>query len=95
MIEYTLEFLAVAGVQEIFVFCKSHAEKIKSYIAHSKWSKPRSQIRIHTILAPQALGVGDVLREVDGKGLIHTDFILVSGNCVANMKLDKVLEEHR
>lgn len=33
LIEYTFEFLAVAGVQETFVFCKSHAEQIRAYIA--------------------------------------------------------------
>lgn len=52
-------------------------------------------MKIHTILAPHAYGVGDVMRELDSKSLIQTDFILVSGNVVSNMKLDKVLEEHR
>ena len=45
-------------------------------------------------MAPEAEGVGDVMRELDGKSLIHTDFILVSGNVISNMKLDAVLQEH-
>jgi hypothetical protein len=65
------------------------------FCRNSKWSKSRTTLKIHTILAPSAHGVGDVLRELDAKSLIQTDFILVSGTCVANMKLDKVLEQHR
>ena len=44
MIEYTLEFLAEAGVAEVFVFCCSHCEKVVEYIANSRWAKrvPRS-----------------------------------------------------
>jgi translation initiation factor eIF-2B subunit epsilon len=92
LIEYTLEFLAIAEVEEIFIFCKAHAEKIRSYIASSKWK--HSSIRIHTFFSPAANGVGDILRELDSKGLIQTDFILVHGDVVSNMKLEKVLKEH-
>lgn len=33
IIEYTFEFLAVSGVQEVILFCRSHADQIKQYIA--------------------------------------------------------------
>ena len=36
MIEYTLEFLAASGVQEIFVFCCAHAEQVISYVRDSQ-----------------------------------------------------------
>ena len=32
LIEYTFEFLAVAGVQEVFVFCCAHHEMIATYL---------------------------------------------------------------
>ena len=32
LIEYTLEFLANAGVQEVYVYCGSHAEQLEDYI---------------------------------------------------------------
>ena len=32
MIEYTLEFLASGGVEEVFVFCSSHSDQIQKYI---------------------------------------------------------------
>lgn len=34
LIDYTVEFLAVAGVQEIFVFCCAHAEKSRRTWKH-------------------------------------------------------------
>ncbi|KAJ1672594.1 translation initiation factor eIF-2B epsilon subunit, GEF, partial [Spiromyces aspiralis] len=33
ILEYTLEFLANSGVQEAFLFCKSHPQQIKDYVA--------------------------------------------------------------
>jgi translation initiation factor eIF-2B subunit epsilon len=41
------------------------------------------------------MSVGDALREMDARQLITTDFILTSGELVSNIKLDKILEEHR
>lgn len=35
MIDYTIEFLARAGVQQVFVFCLSHAEQVVEYIEGS------------------------------------------------------------
>lgn len=35
------------------------------------------------------------MRELDSKSLIQSDFVLVTGNVVSNMKLDRALEMHR
>ena len=32
LIEYTLEFLANAGVDDIFVYCGAHTEQVEEYI---------------------------------------------------------------
>jgi translation initiation factor eIF-2B subunit epsilon len=52
-------------------------------------------MKVTPVYTPAAHDVGDVMRELDVKQLIQSDFILVSGNVVSNMKLDKVLLEHR
>ncbi|KAF9216927.1 hypothetical protein BGZ59_007318 [Podila verticillata] len=92
LISYTFEFLAVAGVQEIFVFCCSHSDKVKEFV---KQYGKQSNMKIHTIVSQECMSVGDAMRELDAKQLIDTDFILVTGDVVSNMKLDKVLEELR
>ncbi|KAF9585534.1 hypothetical protein BGW38_001935 [Lunasporangiospora selenospora] len=92
LISYTFEFLAVAGVQEVFVYCCSHSEKVKAFVREYG---QQSNMRIHTIVSQELMSVGDAMRDLDAKQLIDTDFILVTGDVVSNMKLDKVLEEHR
>ena len=41
------------------------------------------------------MSVGDVMRDLDLKQLISTDFLLVSGDIVSNLPLERVLQEHR
>ena len=35
LIEYTLEFLANAGVNEVYLMCSAHADQIQEYIENS------------------------------------------------------------
>lgn len=93
LIEYTLECLASNNVMQIFIVCCAHAEKIKQYIAASKWAK--GPIEVEVIISEHHRSVGDVLREMDEKQLLVADFILVQGDLVSNAKLTKALEEHK
>ena len=34
LIEYTLEFLANAGVEDIFIYCGAHTEQVEQYIKY-------------------------------------------------------------
>ncbi|CAG8733574.1 2809_t:CDS:10 [Cetraspora pellucida] len=79
LIDYTLELLAVASVQEAYLFCREHYEIIKDYI--------------NTIATSEARSVGDALRELDAKQLINSDLILIYGDVVSNIHLDKVFSE--
>ncbi|KAJ8100477.1 nucleotide-diphospho-sugar transferase [Lipomyces tetrasporus] len=95
LLEYTFEFLALAGVSEVIVVCCAHADQIQEYIANSRWSNPSSPFTIETVLSPESVSVGDAMRDLDAKGLITSDFLLVSGDIVCNVPFDKVLAEHR
>lgn len=96
LIEYTLEFLAQTNVvSEVFLMCSSHADRIQEYIDKSKWTLPSSPFqKIHTILAVESRSVGDAVRDIDARGVITGDFILVSGDVVTNMDLNKALAAH-
>ena len=37
MLDYTIEFLAQNGVEEILIFCVWHASMLEEYISKSKW----------------------------------------------------------
>ena len=79
LIDYTVEFLAVSGVEEIFVYCCAHSDQLKEHLAQSRWNKPGSPVRLHTIIAEDCPSVGDALRDIDSQALIRSDFVLVSG----------------
>ncbi|KAF3939250.1 hypothetical protein ABW19_dt0203510 [Dactylella cylindrospora] len=95
IIEYTLELLAISGVEEVFLFCSAHSQQIKDYIEGSKWSRSSSPFQIHVLHSPSSLSAGDVMRELDMKGLIKTDFVLVSSDIVSNISLQPIIEEHK
>jgi len=94
MIDYTLEFLVSAGVQEIFILCCWKAQQIQAYISKSRWPEAPNVI-IRTIVSTRCLSTGDALREIYHMQIINSDFILVSGDVISNMKLDPILQAHR
>lgn len=94
LLEYTFEFLAKAGVCEVFLMCCSHADKIEDYIKKSKWSDSHSPFEIHTKKLTESMSVGDAMRDLDGTGSITSDFLLVSGDVVSNIDFTPVLEQH-
>ncbi|KAG7831387.1 hypothetical protein KL920_000907 [Ogataea angusta] len=96
LIEYTLEFLAQANVSEVYLMCCSHADQVQQYIDDSKWVHPSSPFtKIQTIMSLESRSVGDAMRDVDSRGLITGDFVLVSGDVVTNLDLSKVLATHK
>ncbi|KAL0075184.1 nucleotide-diphospho-sugar transferase [Phycomyces blakesleeanus] len=95
LIEYTLEVLAIADVVEVFIVCTSHIETIKAYFENSSWMSPQCKLNVQIVQTPDAMSVGDALRELDARQLITSDFILTIGDLVSNIKLDKALEAHR
>uniref|UniRef100_A0A3Q3L6N2 Translation initiation factor eIF2B subunit epsilon n=1 Tax=Labrus bergylta TaxID=56723 RepID=A0A3Q3L6N2_9LABR len=95
MIDYTLEFLTSTGVQETFVFCCWMASEIKDHLLKSKWCRPTSPNTVHIITSEQYRSLGDVLRDVDAKSLVRSDFVLVYGDVVSNIDISQALQEHR
>jgi translation initiation factor eIF-2B subunit epsilon len=99
VIEYTLEFLASNGVQEVFIYCGAHSENIERYIHESSRWSPGSAISpfssLEFIRVSDAHSIGDFLRDLDKRGIITGDFILVHGDLVSNIQLDAALAKHR
>lgn len=96
LIEYTFEFLATAGVEDVYVFCSAHADQIDEYIKTSKWTSPHSGFKkLRVIFSPNSASVGDAMRDLDAKQLITSDFLLVSGDVVSTLELHPILHQHR
>ncbi|CAG2240156.1 EIF2B5 [Mytilus edulis] len=95
MLDYTLEFLAAGGIQEIFVFCCHLADQIRTHIRNSKWNDSSSPCTVTPILSEGCLSMGDAMREIEDKSLIRSDFILVYGDIVSNLDLRSIIQEHK
>ena len=62
MLEYTMEFLAAGGVQEIFIFCCAHAESVERYVRESKLVRRLATVRVHVVEERFELAVRQLLR---------------------------------
>ncbi|KAH6891034.1 nucleotide-diphospho-sugar transferase [Thelonectria olida] len=98
LIEYTLEFLAMNGVNEVYIYCGAHTDQVEDYISRSRWSIasrtcPFSVLQF--VRVADARSVGDVLRDLDKRSLVDGDFIIVHGDLVSNIMLDGALAAHR
>ncbi|KZP24752.1 nucleotide-diphospho-sugar transferase [Athelia psychrophila] len=96
LLDWTFESLALAGVQEIFVVCRSHANLVKAAIRESKWSRPSSGLKIVPIVtAKETFSAGDAMRDVYTHGIITSDFVLVTGDLVSSVRIDEVVRAHK
>ncbi|XP_066459156.1 translation initiation factor eIF2B subunit epsilon isoform X2 [Eleutherodactylus coqui] len=95
LIDYTLEFLTATGVKETFVFCCWMANDIKEHLRNSKWCQATSSNIVRVVTSELYRSLGDVLRDVDAKSLVRSDFLLVTGDVVSNINVEAALQEHR
>lgn len=91
LLSYTLECLKMSGVQEVFVYCTSFADRIKQYLTIVDWPG----MTITAIINEECRSLGDAMRDLDAKGLLRQDFILLSGDTVANANLGPILNQHK
>ncbi|KAI9750733.1 MAG: hypothetical protein M4579_006334 [Chaenotheca gracillima] len=89
LIEYTLEFLANAGVDKIFLYCGAHTDQVEDYISASKW---KGKVEV---LKNAARSIGDAMRDLDHRDILSGDFLIVTGDVVSNVPLEVPLAEHR
>lgn len=93
LLDYTLEWLSSNSVEEIFVVCCAHAEQIEDHLKATGWLSS-GRIIVHTVVSTNCLSMGDALRLLDHKDIIKTDFVLVTGDVISNMRLKEALDAH-
>jgi translation initiation factor eIF-2B subunit epsilon len=88
----------MSGVSEIYVYCGAHTAEVENYLNSSRWhpaTSPGSPFAHLEILKSTARSVGDALRDIDNRGVITGDFLLVHGDLVSNLQIDGALTAHR
>lgn len=94
ILAYTLDFLKGSGVQEVILYCTDFALEIRKYLAGEvgTWG----EMVITTIGNEDCRSLGDAMRDLDAKGLLRSDFILIStGDTISNVNLLPILEQHK
>ena len=62
----------------------------------SKWSRPSSGIKIVPIVtAKETFSPGDAMRDIYTHQIITSDFVLVTGDLVSNVRIDEVVRVHK
>jgi translation initiation factor eIF-2B subunit epsilon len=95
ILEYTLDFVAQSGVQEVFISAGSHTEQVEKFVNASRWKQKTSPFKKIVFLKSAASSVGDVMRDLDQKGLIAGDFLSVSGDVISNYPVAEALRRHK
>ncbi|KAF2735394.1 translation initiation factor-like protein eif-2b epsilon subunit [Polyplosphaeria fusca] len=96
LIEYTFEFLANAGVEDVYVYCGAHREQLEEYISQSKWaSQVSSPFSKMELIQSTSHSIGDAMRDLDTRALLVGDFLIVYGDVVSNLPLESALNAHR
>ena len=97
MIDYTLEWLVINGIETVYITCCAFADQIKRHLEEAGYisSNKRKSLHIELIVSTDCRSVGDAMRLLDHKDLLKSDFVLVSGDVVTNMDLRSALDTHQ
>ncbi|TRY69105.1 hypothetical protein TCAL_01431 [Tigriopus californicus] len=91
MLNYALACLKSCGIHDIIVYCTSHADQIKAFLAEIK-----SDLGSITVITnEEGRSFGDAIRDLDAKGLLRQNFVLIQADSVANVDLIPILERHK
>ncbi|XP_012249364.1 translation initiation factor eIF-2B subunit epsilon [Bombus impatiens] len=90
VLDYLVETLIKSRVQELFLYCSNHVDLIRAYIKQKKWFK----ISVSLIVSDTCTSLGDALRDIDTKGSIRGNFILIRGDAFINADLTNLLINH-
>jgi translation initiation factor eIF-2B subunit epsilon len=98
LIDYTLDWLWGNNINDVHIYCGNHADKLENYLEASlRWSS-RSKGRLFNSITvyrlPSVTSVGDVMRDLDKRGVIQGDFVLVHGDLVASVDIGDAYDAH-
>eukprot|EP01129_Flabellula_baltica_P010539 TRINITY_DN4468_c0_g1_i1.p1 TRINITY_DN4468_c0_g1~~TRINITY_DN4468_c0_g1_i1.p1 ORF type:complete len:538 (+),score=113.70 TRINITY_DN4468_c0_g1_i1:24-1637(+) len=93
VLNHTIEFLASNSVTMIYIYTCSLSDIVQSYLQNSQW-KDRKDVQIKVIVNNESSTVGDAMRALHDSGYFREDFILVNGDLLSNISLEKVVKAH-
>nr|CAH7737641.1 unnamed protein product [Callosobruchus chinensis] len=96
LIDYTLEFLSLGGIEETFLFSSAHVDAVKRYI--NKCIENREgwtlTMKVNVMVSESCRSFGDCMRDLDAKGVLRGEFVLLEPGTVSNVHLLPLLKKH-
>lgn len=75
---------------------KTHTLTNDSMHRNSRWSHPSTGLKIVPVMTTkETFSPGDAMRDIYTHGIITSDFVLVSGDLVSNIRIDEVVRAHK
>lgn len=90
LLDYLIETLINSKIQELFLYCSNHVDLLKIYVKNVN----REEISVSLIISDGCRSLGDALRDIDTKGSIRGNFVLIRGDAFINADLKNMLSIH-
>nr|CAI5869040.1 unnamed protein product [Callosobruchus analis] len=96
LIDYTLEFLSLGGIEETFLFSSAHVDALRRYINKciengEGWTVT---MKVNVMVSESCQSLGDCMRDLDAKGVLRGEFVLLEPGTVSNVNLLPLLKKH-
>ncbi|EFP76227.2 hypothetical protein PGT21_007694 [Puccinia graminis f. sp. tritici] len=100
LLSWTLDSLALGGVQQVFLFIRDGTDMVRSYLSTTSYLNPDSSMVV-SIIPTTSFTPGDVMREVDSRALLKTKtgsgsdigtFVLARCGYIGNLDLSKAAQ---
>ncbi|KAF2671019.1 nucleotide-diphospho-sugar transferase [Microthyrium microscopicum] len=95
LIDYTLHFLASAGVEHVYIVTSHFHEEVESHLETAGWNNDNSHFSRIECIRSQSESVGGVMRDLDQYGVLKNDFVVVYGDLISNLPLEEALSAHK
>ncbi|XP_076068792.1 translation initiation factor eIF2B subunit epsilon-like [Oratosquilla oratoria] len=95
VLEYTLDWLNRSGVEDIILYCSSHAAALREHCQKWETRHSSSAMMVRVIASEDCHSLGDAMRDLYSKSVIKSDFFLLFGDVVANLDLKSLMEQHK
>lgn len=96
-IQYTLEWLLIERFDEVYICClpdnASQMRELVQTFVRTENVPSTMIVQVHSSESNKS--TGDCLRDLDAKGLIRSDFVIMDVGCCGNLPLSELLEAHK
>ncbi|XP_055913277.1 translation initiation factor eIF-2B subunit epsilon [Eupeodes corollae] len=97
LLDYALESLNHSGIEEVFVFSSFFLNDVREHIKKgisscSSWSV---NMTVQVIGGESCRSFGDAMRDLDAKGLIRGNFVIMGADTVTNANLRPIFNQHK